>query len=330
MTCATATTATAFISAIAASFCALVAMPATAMPRIRDLGTLGGPSAFARDINEPGQIVGESATASGQTHAFIYTPWIGRMTDLGTLGGTFSQALAVADRGVVTGTSSLASGETRAFVWEQGRIQALPQLGGAMFSEGIDVNDSAVVVGQSGGVAVRWISGKVEKLGTLGGANSFATGINSSGVIVGSSSTTSGQFHAFVFRNGTMTDLGTFGGVSSTAEDINSSGDIVGTFEPTPGAPPHGYLLRAGVFVDLGVLGSSSIARGISNSGLIVGEGGGATFTHAVLWDYNRSLVDLGALPGSNFSSAFSVNSGGTIVGVSVLQTGFRAVVWQF
>lgn len=319
----------ALVLAITASFAALVPLPAIAAPQIRDLGTLGGTSAFARDVNEPGQIVGESSTAAGETHAFIYTPWVGRMTDLGTLGGGYSQALAIADRGIVTGTSSLVTGETRAFRWEQGRMGALPTLNGAMFNEGIDVNDSGVVVGQSGGVAVRWINGRVESLGHLGGENSVATGINSSGIIVGNSSTADGRWHGFVYANGVMTDLGTFGGVGSTVYDINSSGDIVGSIDPGFGAPPRGFLLKNGVFTDLGVLETSSNAYAISNSGLIAGEGGGPTFLHAVVWDYNRHVIDLGALPGSNFSSASAVNSGGTVVGTSAVETGFRAVVWQ-
>ena len=298
---------------------------ASAAPQITDLGTLGGDSSFARDINEPGQIVGESTTASNETHAFLFTPWVGHMVDLGTLGGTFSRASAIADRGIVAGTSSLPSGETRAFLWDQGSMIALPPLNGTPFSEGIDVNDSGIVVGQSGGIATRWEGGSVQSLGTLGGGSSFANGINSSGVIVGSSSTASGSFHGFVFQNGQMIDLGTFGGVSSTAEGVNSSGDIVGTFVPGDGGTPHGYLLRGGVFIDLGVLQDFSVARAISNSGLVVGEGGGSTFRHGVLWDYNLNVVDLGALGGSNFSSAFSVNSSGTIVGVSAS----RAVVWR-
>ena len=314
--------------------CGLVALAgagrAEAQSRvIRDLGTLGGTSAFARDINESGQIVGDSSTANGETHAFIFTPWVGRMVDLGTLGGNFSQARGIADRGLVTGTSSLASGQTRAFLWEQGRMTALPPLNGAPFSEGIDVNDSGVVVGQSGGIATRWQNGRVESLGSLGGGSSFANGINSSGVIVGNSSTPSGEFHGFVFRNGVMIDLGTFGGVSSTADGINSSGDIVGSFQPSVESGPRAFVIRGGVFTDLGVLNQSARANAISNSGLIVGEGGGPTFSHAILWDYNRNLIDLGALPGSDFSSASSVNSGGTVVGVSTANDAIRAVVWQ-
>jgi probable HAF family extracellular repeat protein len=151
-------------------------------------------------------------------------------------------------------------------------------------------------------------------------------------VIVGNGSTPSGDFHGWVFKNGVMTDLGGFGGASSSADGINSAGDIVGHFEVAPGNP-HGYILSSsGVFRDLGALaGGSSNANAVANSGLVAGEGSDSSgnTVHALLWDYNRAIVDLGALPGSNFSSASSVNSAGAVVGVSALDTGFRAVVWR-
>jgi len=50
-----------------------------------DLGTLGGTESLARGINDSGQVVGYSATASGHWYAFLY--YGGTMADLGTLGG---------------------------------------------------------------------------------------------------------------------------------------------------------------------------------------------------------------------------------------------------
>src|SRR5260370_37084392 len=75
---------------------------------IKDLGTLGGNRSFAFGINNRGQIVGESITASGSGHAFLFEN--GAMVDLGTLpGGSFSKASGINDRGQVVGSSSTAS-----------------------------------------------------------------------------------------------------------------------------------------------------------------------------------------------------------------------------
>src|SRR5216110_1055210 len=49
-----------------------------------DLGTLGGVSSYATDINESGTVVGWSQTAAGWPHAFRWTASTG-MVDLGTL-----------------------------------------------------------------------------------------------------------------------------------------------------------------------------------------------------------------------------------------------------
>src|SRR5439155_27010806 len=66
-----------------------------------DLGTLGGVSSTAQDINEHGQIVGQSQTAAGETHAFLITD--GVMQELGTLGRTFSTADDINDGRQVAG-----------------------------------------------------------------------------------------------------------------------------------------------------------------------------------------------------------------------------------
>ncbi len=49
-----------------------------------DLGTLGGATSKAYGVNDAGQIVGDSTTASSATHGFVYTQATG-MVDLNTL-----------------------------------------------------------------------------------------------------------------------------------------------------------------------------------------------------------------------------------------------------
>ena len=68
---------------------------------LTDLGTLGGDMSWVTALNEHGQIVGFSTTASGATHGFLWQD--GAMTDLGTLGGLSSRAIALNKHGQVAG-----------------------------------------------------------------------------------------------------------------------------------------------------------------------------------------------------------------------------------
>src|SRR4051812_44264560 len=84
---------------------ALLVAPATAgaapVYTVTDLGTLGGATSSAADVNESGDVVGSSRTASGQVHAFLWHA--GSMHDLGTLGGPGSAATGLNDLGAVVG-----------------------------------------------------------------------------------------------------------------------------------------------------------------------------------------------------------------------------------
>jgi|GEM_PF-2850585 len=78
-----------------------------------DLGTLGGETSCALDINELGQIVGYSALYSGVVHACAWQG-IDSLCDLGTLGGTGeSRACGINENGWIIGTSN-----GHAVVWQ--------------------------------------------------------------------------------------------------------------------------------------------------------------------------------------------------------------------
>lgn len=73
-------------------------------------------------------------------------------------------------------------------------------------------------------------------LGTLGGTQSSAAGINESGQVAGSSGSADNSVRAFLWTDtnsngqsdpGEMIDLGTLGGPNSTAQGINESGQVV-------------------------------------------------------------------------------------------------------
>ena len=113
----------------------------------------------------------------------------------------------------------------------------------------------------------------ITDLGTLGGTDSAAYGINSSGQVVGFSGITGDTAsHAFLYSGGTMQDLGTLGGIGSRAYGINNSGQVVGSSWITGDTEDHAFLYSGGTMQDLGTLGGRiSEAVGINNSGQVVG-----------------------------------------------------------
>jgi probable HAF family extracellular repeat protein len=99
-----------------------------------DLGNLGGTTGqaggnIALDINNQGQVVGNSDLPGDTTfHAFLWTRRTG-MQDLGTLSGDVaSLSISINSAGSVVGASLDASGNPRAFLWRNGVMTDLNTL----------------------------------------------------------------------------------------------------------------------------------------------------------------------------------------------------------
>lgn len=157
-------------------------------------------------------------------------------------------------------------------------------------------------------------------LGTLGGATSYATGINANGVVCGSSLTSDTRLHAFSYSNGVMQDLGALAEPQSVAAAINDEGQIAGSSSYVTGNVSwlHAVLFSQGSIMDLGALdGTTSEASGISDSGAITGYTAVASnsASHAFLYT-NGLMEDLGTLGGA-LSEGMSVNNKGEIAGWS-------------
>ncbi len=242
-----------------------------------DLGTLGGSRSSADGVNDAGQVVGSSETSTGSSHAFITGPNGAGMKDLGTIGETDSEAYAINNAGQVAGWFG---------TWEQERqqghafitgpngvgMQDLGTLPGNSNAYAIAINSTGQVAGSSEKITTSQISGAqtittsthafitgpdgadMKDLGTLGGSDSFAYGMNDAGQVVGASETgagsTLGPTHAFITGpNGVgMTDLNSLlelpeGTILFRADGINNHGQIIASGTTSLVPEPQSYAL---------------------------------------------------------------------------------------
>jgi probable HAF family extracellular repeat protein len=190
--------------------------------QMQELGTLGGPDAWASYINESGQIAGfsyTSSTANAVTGLPPLDPFLwqppspsfpdGRMIDLGNFGGAFGFPNGLNNRGQVIGGSSVA---------------AVP--GACLFENFNNFQNSNV-----GCDVFLWNEGRLIDLTTssVGGSPQSGYGINNSGQIVGGAVFPNAPFDAYIWRNGVATDLGRLPhDCFSEAYAINSRGQVVG------------------------------------------------------------------------------------------------------
>lgn len=163
-------------------------------------------------------------------------------------------------------------------------------------------------------------------LGTLGGPESRAYGVNSLGQVVGMSRLSTGDYHAFLYTPGAcMTDLGTLGGNLSEAHAINDAGQISGWAQTGVGSQQHAFFYTPGVGnTDLGTLGGyTSRAYGMNGAGQVTGYASvpSSSNTPAFLYTPGGGMANLGDL-GASSACGKSVNASGHVVGYSYLSTG--------
>lgn len=284
------------------------------------LTSLGGDWFGATAFNQRDQVVGDSRTVDGATHAFRWQN--GVSIDLGALGLASSHATDINAAGQVVGYANND-------YWS-------------------DVH------------AFLWRDGVMTDLGTLGGTYTVATAINDAGQVIGTSATADGQTHAFIWQDGVMTDLGTLGGTYVTVDAINNAGQIVGGSWTAGDAEEHAFLWQDGVMADLGrgfatainargavagsdgnrlfywehgvrtdfdALGGGALAEAMNERGQVVGFAslpGRYAPQHAFLWQ-DGVMTDLGESAGTN-TYALAVDNRGLIAG----NTGDgHVVVWE-
>lgn len=319
----------------------VLAVPAFAQSyNVFNIGTLGGPGTYATDINESGQITGNSDTGTvGQYHAFVTQANGREMSDLGALpGGNTSQGYGINASGQVTGMSEVATGIS-GFIMPQAFIADLsggirPVTEGVQ-TAGMGINDSGQIAGYifeplhpGTDAFVTGANGlNALPIGGLHGEGDRAYGINSSGQVVGAGLFNSGFHHAYITspNHASALDLGTLGGYKSTATSVNESGQVVGSSTTEFGleSPFHAFITDANSeMTDLGTLGGkNSEAHDINSDGVVVGWADIAIGNrkHAFITGPDgegmKDLNDLVKLEnGTFFSDAQGINDHGQII----------------
>jgi probable HAF family extracellular repeat protein len=301
-------------------------VPGAANPRytVTDLGTLGGSYSEAFAINGSGSVVGDSSTADGSGHAFLYSG--GVLLDL-NLPGTSSTARSINRSGQIAGYYY--DGSYQGYVDTNGQITDVGNLG-ALYSAAYALNASAQACGSSmtssnNEHAFLWSGGVITDINPFGGSYSAASGINASGQVVGYGYLPNGNFRAFVRTGTTSRDLGTLGGDWSEADAINDSGKVVGQAYLAANFKAHAFLWSgSGALKDLGQLGGNySQALALNSTATqIVGRASVPDpefiVYHAFLYA-NGKMKDLNRLipSGSGWvlSEATGINDAGQIVG---------------
>lgn len=189
------------------------------------LGTLGGSRSYARAINNLSQVVGTSKLEGDlQSRPFIWQD--GAMEALPLLGGGQGTARWINNSGTIIGSSTTDTDGLQQFavVWEGGTVTRLPPMDFNYSHIANYIHDDGTILGtvhlpsapgEFTSRAAIWRNAElVEILGTLADgtpaeeiAASWASGMNSSGTIVGESTNPQNRFVPFVYRDGEMFDL---------------------------------------------------------------------------------------------------------------------------
>jgi probable HAF family extracellular repeat protein len=268
-----------------------------------------------------------------------------KLTDLGPVGNPFSQASAVDNFGLVTGVASAPDGSAHAVLWLNGTFTDIgkPGLGGPN-SGGGAVNAFGQVIGNAetpmkdpynenfcgNGTGLQcltflWRFGAgMTALPTLGGVNAAWGGINNVGQVAG-------------YAENTHKDPACPGKVA-----VNGTGPQFFDFEAVVWGP------KAGAIRQLSPLPGDTVAmaNGINDFGQVVGTSGTCGNTvvggfeagpHAVLWEPDGSVHDLGNLGGTVNTGmlavgteAWAINNRGMVAGQAALKGNktFHPFLW--
>lgn len=183
----------------------------------------------------------------------------------------------------------------------------------------IAINDGGEVVGQTGGgIPFLWNDGVMAGAANPSGWNfGEANAVSSNGLVVGD-----WDGHAFSWDGqNAPVDLG-----AGAAYGVNAAGHIAGQLSTS-----HAFYYD-GAIHDLGTLpgGTSSEARGINGSDVVVGRSNAADgHQHAYRWTSGGGMQVLAMPTGATDSWAYAINALGVIVGQAGTLGTYYACLWD-
>lgn len=329
----------------------MFAAGSTLAQEVINLPSLGGAHAVANDINDFGQVVGQSAMSGGL--GTFATHWGANhiATTLGALGtSTISEAYAINNSGFIVGMSEDAMGLRSATLWHPhgGIIDMHSAIGSLGSSIPWDINDNGVIVGQAligAGIFSKGFVWDQINPAQVAGTDFYPGGanysVNNAGEIVGSGFFFGDPDDALLAipdgRGGYDYPLiNPVGFHFSQATAINNSMMAVGhsTFNSTT-ASWNAVIFTGDDRDPVQVLGTlpgldTSETEDVNDNGMVVGYAWDGTFSgldpRAWVW-VDGTMYDLNDLlePESEFemlSHAMGVNNNGDIVGFGRLLDG--------
>jgi probable HAF family extracellular repeat protein len=254
-----------------------------------------------------------------------------RVTDLGTLGGTSGLAYGINDRGRAAGTANLtAKGPLHAFISSREGLKDLGTLGGLnSVADGPNAGDELAIYSETSEPAYKdedfcgfgnhlqclaaiWRQGKMTTLPTLpGGDSAQALALNNQGQLVG------------LAEKGTLEKPG----YCATPSQLLDFEPVIWGAKPDeirelPPLPGDTVGVALAVNDKAQVVGTSGLCSNTTANGLVNGP-------HAVLWDPDGSVTDLGNLGGTLVNVAAGINNQGEVVGGSLSKDGnLHAFLW--
>ncbi|HEY5990058.1 MAG TPA: hypothetical protein VIV12_27280 [Streptosporangiaceae bacterium] len=306
-------------------------------------------AAIAAALTAPLVAAGAVAVASQSGAASPAAPAVASCTvqNLPTLGGSYGNVTAAVANGDIVGIAEDTSGIPRAVLWRAGKAELIHTGLGGSVPAGINTQGDVVGNSPDGENTVGWVwsPGKLVRLQGAGEMDPLPAAISNQGVVAGALEPTEGtqaegdnkpnsleNEQAAVWRSPTaapkllsplpgdqgahafaVSGDGQVGGVS----DGGTYRPVVWDLSGTPHALP-------------GLGGGYGAVRAFGPGGVAVGDAVAKDGTdHAVRWDADGQITDLGLPPGSRAAQAYGVLPGGVVVGTAEMPAPSGGVLKQ-